>query len=611
MSTADGSVVGVTKIVDHGPDSRRWNLVLVSEGYRSSELVNFATHAQNFATTFLATAPYDALVSGINIHRIDVSSTDSGADDPTACGGSGATPATYFDASFCNSGIQRLLLLNDMSVVTVVNARVPEWHAILVIVNSTVYGGGGGTVAKFSLATDANLIGMHELGHSAFHLADEYEYWAGCGIDTDRNHHPAGEPVEPNVTTVNTRATIKWRDLIAAATPVLTTTNPDCTMCDEQPSPVPVGTVGAFEGAHYYHCGAYRPEFDCRMRNLAAAFCAVCSREIRRTIGPHLPWSELKAVPGWFGAEDQGADIALADVSGNGLPDLVVFHVDNPGGENHGYYRIGWSVDAGGDVTGGWSSVEAVPGWFGAEDQGAGIAIADISGSGRPDLVVFHVDNPGGENHGYYRIGWDLDTTGKVTGGWSGIKAVPGWFGAEDQGAGIALTDISGNGRPDLVVFHLDNPGGENHGYYRIGWNLNAAGDVTGALGTLWSDVRPVPGWFGSEDQGAAISLGDARGTGQIDIVVYHIDNPVGENQGYYRIGRRVNFGGDIADGTTAPKPIPGWFGAEDQGAGVALADISGNGRMDLVVFHIDNPGGENHGYYRIGWNLSSTGDVL
>ena len=26
----------------------------------------------------------------------------------------------------------------------------------------------------------------------------------------------------------------------------------------------------------------------------------------------------------------------------------------------------------------------------------------------------------------------------------------------------------------------------------------------------------------------------------------------------------------------------------------------SGNGRMDLVVFHVDNPGGENHGYYRV-----------
>jgi len=547
MSTADGSVVGVTKIVERGPDSRRWNLVLVSEGYRSSELANFATHAQDFATTFLATPPYDALKGGINIHRIDVSSTDSGADDPTACGGSGATPATYFDAHFCNSGIRRLLLLNDISVLTVVNARVPEWHAILVIVNSTVYGGGGGAVAKYSLATDAALIGMHELGHAAFGLADEYEYWAGCGIDTNRNNHPVGEPTEPNVTTSNTRAAIKWRDLIAAATPVPITTNPDCTMCDPQPSPVAAGTVGAFEGAHYYHCRAYRPEFDCRMRNLAAPFCAVCSRQIRRTIGPHLPWSEPKEVPGWFGAEDQGAEIAVADVSGNGQPDLVVFHVDNPGGENHGYYRIGFDVDAGADITGGWSTIEAVP----------------------------------------------------------------GWFGAEDQGAGIALADISGNGRPDLVVFHLDNPGGENHGYYRIGWNLNTAGDVTGALGTAWSDVKPVPGWYGSESHGAAIALGDARGTGQIDIVVNHIDNPPGENHGYYRIGRRVNFGGDIADGITGPKLIPGWFGAENQGAGVALADISGNGRMDLVVFHLDNPGGENHGYYRIGWNLSSSGDVL
>jgi hypothetical protein len=547
VSTADGSVVGVTKIVDRGPNDRRWNLVIVAEGYRSSELTQFATDAQTFADTLLVTPPFDGLRSAINVHRIDVSSTDSGADDPAACGGPGTTVATYFDARFCNFGIRRLLLVDDLSVLNVVNARVPEWHAVLVVVNSTVYGGAGGAVGVYSLAPDASLIALHELGHTAFGLADEYEYWAGCGIDTDRDNHPAVEPTEPNVTTKSDRATIKWRDLIAAATAVPTTTNPDCTMCDPQGSPVPAGTVGAFEGAHYFHCGAFRPEFDCRMRNLNAAFCAVCSRRIRQTIAPHQPWSDIKAVPGWFGSEDQGADIAIADISGNG----------------------------------------------------------------RPDLVVFHVDNPGGENHGYYRIGWNLNSLGDVTGGWSGIKAVPGWFGSEDQGAGIALDDISGNGRPDLVVFHIDNPGGQNHGYYRIGWNLSTTGDVTGALGTLWSDVKPVPGWYGSEDQGAAIAVGDARGLGQVDMVVYHIDNPQGENRGYYRIGRRVNFGGDIADGTTAPKLIPGWFGAENQGAGLALADISGNGRMDLVVFHLDNPAGENHGYYRVGWNLSSSGDVL
>ena len=117
----------------------------------------------------------------------------------------------------------------------------------------------------------------------------------------------------------------------------------------------------------------------------------------------------------------------------------------------------------------------AVPGWFGAEDQGAGIAIADINGSGRSDLVVFHLDNPDGENHGYYRIGWDLDAGGQPS-SWSAVLPVPGWFGAEDQGASIAIADTNGSGRADLVVFHLDNPDGENHGYYRIGYDLDTAG---------------------------------------------------------------------------------------------------------------------------------------
>ena len=42
--------------------------------------------------------------------------------------------------------------------------------------------------------------------------------------------------------------------------------------------------MGLFEGAHYYHCGAFRPEFHCRMRALGNPFCAVCRREIERVI---------------------------------------------------------------------------------------------------------------------------------------------------------------------------------------------------------------------------------------------------------------------------------------------------------------------------------------
>jgi hypothetical protein len=300
MGAADGRVIGTTKIVDNGDAAARWNLVIVAEGYRETELPHFATDAQSFVDTLGVTPPFDGLMRALNVYRVDVASTDSGADDPIACGGSGATPATFFDASFCANGIQRLLVVDNLAVFNAVNAEVPEWHMVLVIVNSIVYGGSGGQVAVFSLAGGANEIALHEMGHTAFGLADEYEFYAGCGVDTDRDLHPAVEPTQPNVTIDANRDTIKWGSLIAAATPVPTTSNPDCALCDPQPSPVSAGTVGAFEGAHYYHCGAFRPAFDCRMRALGQPFCPVCQQRIRETLAPFLPPPEEPAhEPAW------------------------------------------------------------------------------------------------------------------------------------------------------------------------------------------------------------------------------------------------------------------------------------------------------------------------
>ncbi len=206
-----------------------------------------------------------------------------------APGGTGATAATYFDSSFCNDGIRRLLLCNTATAISVAGAQVPQWHVIMVLVNSPIYGGGGGDVATFSMAPGASLIGIHEMGHTAFRLADEYEYWAGCGVDLDRNNHPAVEPDYPNVTIDSNRATIKWGDLINPATPMPTTNNANCAVCDPQPNPVAATTVGAFEGAHYYHCDCFRPQYNCMMRDLDFDFCAVCAREIRRTLSPFLP----------------------------------------------------------------------------------------------------------------------------------------------------------------------------------------------------------------------------------------------------------------------------------------------------------------------------------
>ncbi len=296
MTTADGSILGTTKIEDNGPSALRWDLVIMGDGYQSGEMKQYETDVEQFVNTMFQTPPFDELRPVINVHRVDVTSTDSGANDPPACGGSSMTPPrTYFDASFCNNDppIRRLLEVDNATALATADDEVPQWNAVLVVVNSTVYGGSGGPVCTFSLAPDAEEIALHELGHTAFGLADEYESYEGCKSgETDRNKHPNSEPAEVNVTINTDRATLKWRRFVTAST-LPTTTNADCTKCDPQSSPVPAGTVGLFEGAHYYHCGAFRPEFDCKMRDLGVQgsrfpFCAVCSERIRRVLAPYL-----------------------------------------------------------------------------------------------------------------------------------------------------------------------------------------------------------------------------------------------------------------------------------------------------------------------------------
>ncbi len=282
MSASDGYISGgAVKIVDHGANSQRWNLVILGDGYLAADLPQYHTDVQNFISIIRTTQPFDTLWCGINVHRIDVVSNDSGADDPVACGGTGATPATFFDATFCTNGVQRLLTVASTRARNAALAAVPEMHATLVIVNSTIYGGAGGSIATCSVDPQAAQIAIHELGHSAFGLADEYSDAGGTA--------PAGEPAQPNVTRDTNRATNKWNGIILGGTPMPSSCNAGCAGCVPPGAPVGAGVVGTFEGAMYNVCGIFRPQTDCKMRTLAANFCAVCTQRIVATLTPFLP----------------------------------------------------------------------------------------------------------------------------------------------------------------------------------------------------------------------------------------------------------------------------------------------------------------------------------
>jgi hypothetical protein len=337
MTTADGTIQGTTRIVDNGPPSQRFNIVIMGDGYQAAQMNQYANDVQQFVNAMFVTPPFDELRRAINVYRVDVTSTDSGADDPTTCGGSGATARTYFDATFCGDGQnQRLLVVNNTTALNTAGAQVPQFHTVLVVVNAAVYGGSGGAVGTFSLAAGAVEIALHELGHTAFGLADEYEYFRGCSSgETDRNNHPPNEPGEVNVTVNTNQATLKWRNLVTApATPWPTTSNPNCAQCDPQASPVAAGTVGLFEGAHYFHCGAFRAEFSCKMRALNNPFCAVCRERIRTVLTPFLPVGHADIVG--FGS----AGVWVSLNNGNGTfqgPQMVV--------GNFGYDAGGWRVE--------------------------------------------------------------------------------------------------------------------------------------------------------------------------------------------------------------------------------------------------------------------------
>ncbi|MBL7183042.1 MAG: DUF11 domain-containing protein [Anaerolineae bacterium] len=187
-------------------------------------------------------------------------------------------------------------------------------------------------------------------------------------------------------------------------------------------------------------------------------------------------WLDKHSIPGSFGASNQGAGADYHDINGNGTPDYLFAWIDNPVEDNTIYYRVGWDVGGDGKPAS-WSNAYTVGSVDGWSDAGLGAAVTELNGNNTPELVLAWVDDPAGENSANYRICWDLAADGKFS-SCSDKKQIPGWVGGWTQGAGLDILDISGDGRPEMFFGWIDNPDGINHGYYRVGWNLDANGDI-------------------------------------------------------------------------------------------------------------------------------------
>jgi hypothetical protein len=297
-------------------------------------------------------------------------------------------------------------------------------------------------------------------------------------------------------------------------------------------------------------------------------------------------------VPGWFGANTVGVDVAV--LPGTAGPNMIVAHVDDPDGANQGYYRVGWALDGSGRPTLGWSPIVTMGGPIGHSTAGLGIAVGPVTGGPAPDLVMAWMDDPGGANTAFYRVGRDLDGSG-LNAQWSADVAVPGWYGDSTSGLAVTLGDLDADGIPELVLAWIDDPDGDNAIHYKIGRNFDPSG-----VARSWSDPIRVPGSVGDTSAGLGVALTDLRGNGRPDLVLFWIDDPDGENNGRARIGWDLEPSGTPIGGWSDLLHFAGWWGSNTAGAGAAVASIRGFARPDLIAVNLDDRDGEDRAFYRV-----------
>jgi len=238
------------EIVHYSGDSaNRLDILMLGDGYTEAEMSLFDEHVDAAVDGLLASEPFNRFAGFINIHKLEVVSNESGTDQPDQ------VPPVYVDtalnSSFNYAGVPQLLYAQTALVLEAA-AAVPEYDSIILLVNTSRYGGGAGSYATFAGgASSAVKLMLHEFGHSFGGLTDEYE----SPYDT----YTGPEPTAPNATSMNwfvmAAQELKWFRWLG------------------------IEGVGINEGCEYYAHGKYRPSASCLMRSLDADFDPVC-REV-------------------------------------------------------------------------------------------------------------------------------------------------------------------------------------------------------------------------------------------------------------------------------------------------------------------------------------------
>ncbi|MGZ4493523.1 MAG: FG-GAP-like repeat-containing protein [Nocardioides sp.] len=234
----------------------------------------------------------------------------------------------------------------------------------------------------------------------------------------------------------------------------------------------------------------------------------------------------------WTVPVAEGHDVRLADVSGDGRADLVVNAQDG--------IHVWWQVN--GDLAPSPTG-EHLGTTFRTE-----VEVGDVTGDGRADLV-----SATGSTMEVWAQNADQSfaaPTPYVTG-----------TGTTDAINGLAIGDIDGDGRADVHA----SVGGNRPSAWVVTWPQLSGGLLGKPLVRTSYDI-PEP-----------VEAGDVTGDGRPDLLTLH--------GGWNRLGLYDSTPGTIPSETLYPVPYASHYAAE----GLAVGDVTGDGRADVVVADYNN----------------------